>query len=388
MNKRDAFPVELLDQSNNARKQYFSNYTLAHPALKGATQELIDAIFGLPGSLILVYGPTGAGKTTLSKRTEIRVTEELRSELEKDPGRLPIVSVDAAASPSGNFSWSDFFRRLLVAMGEPCVDKKKICDDHPTGRFNFTDRTPETILRFAAEQALKLRRPAALLIDEAQHMGRISSGRKLHDQLDAIKSFSTVTKTTIVMFGTYELLPFRNLSGQLSRRSIDIHLRRYDTRVRDDIAAFKNVLFAFQRHLPINEHLDLLANWEYFYERTTGSVGVLKQWLLRALHKALNDGGESLSELHLKNTALSLSQLDKMLTETLKGEDDLRESDSALAILRQRLGLTPENNLSNKKESVDDNDSATDKPKPKRTGRVGKRNPTRDPVGQTAFQAS
>jgi hypothetical protein len=381
MTKSDTFPLELLKQSRAARKEYFTNFTIAHPALKEATQDLRRAIFGLPGSLILVYGPTGAGKTTLQRRTEIRITEELRRELEKDPGRLPVVSLDAIAATSGTFSWLDFFRRLLLKMSEPQVDKKRWVDDPVLDKFNFSDRTPESILRLAAERALAFRKPAALLIDEAQHMGKTSSGQKLHAQLDVIKSFSTVTKMTIVMCGTYELLPFRNLSAQLSRRSVDVHLRRYDARIPRDIEAFKNVLFAFQRHLPVKQEPALLPKWESFYERTTGTIGVLKDWLIRALEEALEQGDNTVTESHLNKTAPSLATASTMALDNLNGEQELKEGKSALAELRQSLGLDTGPGLKRSKPD-DEHSQNPKKPGTRHTRRAGQRNPKRDPVGQ------
>jgi len=385
MNKSDTFPQELLKQSRDARKAYFINFTIAHPALKEATQDLRRAIFGLPGSLILVYGPTGAGKTTLQRRTEIRITEELKPELEKDPGRLPVVSLDAIAATSGTFSWLDFFRRLLIKMSEPHVDKKRFVDDPVLGKFNFSDRTPESILRLAAERALEFRRPTALLIDEAQHMGKTSSGQKLHAQLDAIKSFSTVTKMTIVMCGTYELLPFRNLSAQLSRRSVDVHLRRYDARSPRDIEAFKNVLFAFQRHLPLKKEPDLLPKWEYFYERTTGTIGVLKEWLVRALEETLEESGNTLTDSNLNKTAPSLAKATTMALDNLDGEKELEESTLDLALLRQSLGLDAGPGLRRNKAN-DEHKQNAKKPRTRHSGRIGQRNPKRDPVGQPMLQ--
>jgi hypothetical protein len=62
-----------------------------------------------------------------------------------------------------------------------------------------------------------------VFVDEAQHLARISSGRRLSDQLDVIKSIANRTQTVHVLFGTYELMAFRNLSAQLSRRSMDLH---------------------------------------------------------------------------------------------------------------------------------------------------------------------
>ncbi len=66
--------------------------------------------------------------------------------------------------------------------------------------------------------------------------------------------------TTILhcLLGTYELLTFRNLSGQLSRRSVDIHFPRYQVDNPDDIQAFKSVLLTFQRQMPLIKEPDLV----------------------------------------------------------------------------------------------------------------------------------
>ena len=42
-------------------------------------------------------------------------------------------------------------------------------------------------LRRAVEYCVRHRRPAAILVDEAQHLKKIASGRRLLDQLDTIK---------------------------------------------------------------------------------------------------------------------------------------------------------------------------------------------------------
>jgi hypothetical protein len=363
------FPNELLKQSNFDRKQYFVNYTSAHPVLKAATDELLDVIFGsTPSSIVLVYGPSGVGKTTLRKRIEIQLTEALQESLETDRSRLPYVSVDAVAASSGNFSWRDFFRRMLIQMNEPCVDQKLMAR-HELMLSSVSSKASEATLRFAAERALQFRRPLALLIDEAQHIGKISSGRKLHDQLDTIKSLSIMSGVTIVLIGTYELLPFRNLSGQLSRRSVDIHLGRYDARLPSDVEAFRNVLFAFQNHLPLWETPDFVGPWQFLYERSTGSVGVLKDWLIRGFHGALKDGGKVMTQSHLEKTALSIAQLKRMLADNLEGERQLKEADSGREMFQQQLGLRVSDALEYQIKNKQVKSAAF------------KRKPHRDPVG-------
>jgi len=63
----------------------------------------------------------------------------------------------------------------------------------------------------------------AVIVDEGQHLVKVSSGAKLLDQLDWIKSMTNMTGVVHVLVGTYDLLDFRNLNGQAARRGHDIH---------------------------------------------------------------------------------------------------------------------------------------------------------------------
>lgn len=60
-----------------------------------------------PGSLILVIGPTGVGKTTLRLKAEQLIAQQMRPALDDDAGRIPYLSIEAVAPESGNFSWRD-----------------------------------------------------------------------------------------------------------------------------------------------------------------------------------------------------------------------------------------------------------------------------------------
>jgi energy-coupling factor transporter ATP-binding protein EcfA2 len=195
---------------------------MAHPRLMHVKDRLLSAIRGAaPGSLVLVLGPTGVGKTTLRLKCEQVLTAEMMAALQCDPGQLPFVSVEAVASLTGSFNWRDHFSRMLRGMDEPLIADKlngqRIGGERsPTGRYTPVPRAAAFELQHAVEQALSHRRPAAVFVDEAQHLGRIASGRKLSDQLDVIKSIANRTQTVHVLFGTYDLLSFRNLSCQLS----------------------------------------------------------------------------------------------------------------------------------------------------------------------------
>ncbi len=142
-------------------------------------------------------------------------------------------------------------------------------------------------MRQSFETTVKRRRPLAIFIDEAQHLGKVSSERQLKNQLDCIKSLAETTGTIIILIGTYELLPLRNLSAQLIGRSLDIHFPRYRSTAKE-LSQFKNVLRTFQDALPFVEETDiLLKHWEFCYECSIGCVGNLRLMLVRAVHAAL-----------------------------------------------------------------------------------------------------
>jgi hypothetical protein len=303
----------------------------------------------------------------------------------EDPGRIPAVAIEATAPDSGNFNWRYYYKSVLDSLKEPLVEHKIDFNRHILSMDSMGRVCPirrgGTLadLRIAVEHTLKYRKVAILFVDEAQHLTKMASGRKLQDQLDCIKSLASTTGTTHVLIGTYELLPFRNLSGQLSRRSTDIHFPRYKAEVPEELMAFKSTLLAFQRHLPIEEETDLLCHWDYFYERTLGCIGILKDWLAKSLASTLKDGGSRIALDTLKQYALSVSQCRRMATEIIEGENRVMESNDGSMQLRKILGLDNEAGTSSKQLG---NSEASLSPDPqKRRGRVGQRQPARDRIG-------
>ena len=366
----------------STRIQVFQSFTMAHPHLIAARDQLMNAIHEVPpNSLILVLGPTGVGKTTLRTKIEQLLASELLPTLQDDRGRFPVVSVECIAPESGCFNWRDHFRQLLIQMEEPLVDYK-INPEAPVRigdrvtRFMPSARAVGAEYHHAVARAFAFRRPVAVLVDEAQHLARVGSGRRLSDQLDVIKSLANRTKTVHVLIGTYELLAFRNLSAQLSRRSIDIHFPRYRADSAADLKAFRSIVKSFEQQLPLERPPDLLNDWQYLYERTIGCVGVLKDWLTRALVSASKRNAESLSRKDLESHALSVAQCDKMLSEAIEGESTLLESPEERDRLRARLGL-------GRLENADQAEGVVAPRQNQR--RPGQRTPVRDAIGAANY---
>lgn len=375
-----AIPRSDTVQTRSAQLAQFRALTIAHPHLVKAKEALITAIReSEPNSILMVFGPTGVGKTTLRLRTEQILIEELRPELDVDRWRIPVASVEAIAPDSGSFCWRSHFKKLLEAMGDPLADRRRLPGsggggDCPYEQFNLTTHSSGGEYRFAVEQTLRFRKPVAVMIDEAHHLGKVASGRRLLDQLDVIKSIANRTNTIHVLFGTYELLAFRNLSGQLSRRSVDIHFPRYRADCAEDRKSFVNIVHSFQRKLVLPDPPDLVSHWELLYERTFGCVGVLKQWLVRAFAAALRREDPTISIRDLEAHALSVSQCDKIFSEIAEGEARLNEADGVRSKLRARMGLATSTAATQASGAAAVN-GAGHNPKP------GHRRPVRDPVG-------
>jgi hypothetical protein len=222
-------------------------------------------------------------------------------------------------------------------------------------------------------------------VDEAQHLGKMTSGRRLLDQMDTLKSLAGMTDTVHVLIGTYELLSLANLSAQLSRRSVDIHFGRYQADSAEEFLTFKSVLLTLQRHLPLPKEPDLVGRSEYLYEHSVGCVGVLKSWLNRALARALEEGEDTLTPRHLEQQAEPARKLLSLARAIKEGEETLREADRGQGEVRTLLGL--EAGVTRSEASKQDTTAERRLDGPgsrRRKGRIGQRQPSRDPIGRGA----
>jgi hypothetical protein len=379
------------DTMPSSKVRCFQAVTIAHPHLLVARQQLMAAITdGADNSLIFVLGPTGVGKTTLRAKIENEIAASCMVELQGDKGRLPVVSVEAVAPESGNFNWKEHFKRLLEEMREPLIEHKLDCKEKSSRKISLpidvASRNSGAEYQYAVEQALRYRRPTVVLIDEAQHLAKMSSGRRVLDQLDVIKSIANRLGTPHILVGTYDLLAFRNLNGQLSRRSSDVHFRRYRADRAEEAAIFVNVVRSLAAQMPFPETPDLAKEWEYLYERSIGCVGVLKTWLVKTLSVVLREGRNTMKLMDLESCALSVSQCEKMLSECIEGENRMSDGNDNRLRLRSRLGLPQHEGTSPKTISAGAV-AATGGGTNHRNRWPGRRRATRDVIGAKAVHA-
>jgi len=344
---REPFPW--LSAENQAKLAAFKAYAVSPPLLQEVDRRRLHAIAEPAGfAHVLVYGPSGVGKSTmlqqLSRRTAALGPPSAEAHAPATRGRTtpsplssasyPLLMLEAVPPDGLTFNRAAYYRAALTQLGEAYYTQRSLVDinveqtwetktrSKSHGRVAQCNDAPE--LRQALEDALIRRGVRAVVIDEAQHLMQVASGAKLLDQLDWIKSMTNMTGVVHVLVGTYDLRNFRNLSGQAARRGYDIHFPRYQFQHDADRTAFQGVLLHLLRHQPLQADVqELLNHWYYFYERSIGCVGVLKDWLVRAVAAALHEDDRHLSLARVQAHALSNAQCESMAADAHAAEQKL-----------------------------------------------------------------
>lgn len=82
-----------------------------------------------------------------------------------------------------------------------------------------------------------------------------------------------------------------------------------------------------------------LSQWKICYTRTVGCVGLLKNWLTKALREAVESDEKTISPALLLKHAASADRCDQYITDIEEGESSLNADPRATERLMERLGL-------------------------------------------------
>lgn len=349
--------------------------TFDHPAQRRAVDQVVNAVTRPGGQqFIAVYGPPGSGKTKTCEIVENVLAHHWRAELEADPNVCPVIRVEAPSAVGREFAWREFLVELLVALGDPAVDRlvgaEALGGKVPTGGIRPGRLGANELLRIAVRR-YRARRVRVLLIDESQHMAVAPGLAELRRNLDILKGFANKTGVRIVLFGTYELLEFHRASAQLARRILDVELPRYRWGVAHERRAFELVAREMLGAIAGLDEATIGDSIESCYERSLGCIGELRDWLVQAEHE-FRVSGRTWAAC-LAGTAASTTKSNEMFDEIETLERRVREPVGGRDRLRLRLGLAP---LARSVRST------TPAPTTRASGRrPGRRSPVRDRAG-------
>jgi len=396
-------PFEPLPEARQALLDRFKNYAVWHPRLVQVQTHVLDTIWE-PADVVyvVVCGPSGVGKSKLAEVLARRLNTPKSASNGHFPRRALLMNT---RPPDGElFHRTNFYQKGLELLGKTTFDRHITVDvttaEHlvekkrPRGKVPAYPDNPE--VRDAYEKELRLQALRTVILDEAQHLIQSGDGKQPKDQLNWIKSMATETGVLHVLIGTYDVLPFCNLDGQMARRGSEFHFARYHMEDENDCQAFRNAFLSLLTQIPLEvDHDGLLQRWWYFFEGSIGCIGILKQWLVRALYRALREESQELTRAHLEKSVLPDAKWERMRADARSGEAEFQYADEQNSYLSNLASMptfapkqsdpapAPPSTLSPNSVTVEQKTR-----KPKR--RVGELSPHRDQVGtaQTEGEAT
>ena len=97
----------------------------------------------------------------------------------------------------------------------------------------------------------------------------------------------------------------------MARRGLEIHFPRYQFQHEPDQRDFQRALLTLLQQNPLEVDIEsLLQQWPYFYERSIGCIGVLKDWLIRAVAATMRDEHSKLLFERIQECALPIAPTD------------------------------------------------------------------------------
>jgi energy-coupling factor transporter ATP-binding protein EcfA2 len=187
MEDMDAAPDGLdrpLPPEAQARLDRFKALTIRHPSLDQVERELRQVIWEPAGfAYVLLYGPSGVGKSTLLAHLAARLNQARQVEQRGDPSSVAAILLQTRPPDGKLFHRNDYYATGLRGLGHTSLERRIRVDltneshferKEPRRATRYQD-TPE--LRDAWEAALRDHQVRAVFLDEAQHLLKNSTCR-------------------------------------------------------------------------------------------------------------------------------------------------------------------------------------------------------------------
>lgn len=226
---------------------------------------------------MLLYGLSGAGKTTLAKYFE----GQFPRKQEDERTVIPVLRVELPAQPTAKV----IAEAVLVALGDPMAHAG-------TAEYRLA-RVRKLLVACGVE---------IVLIDEAQHIFENIDGRTRNIAADTLKNLMNETGLPFVFVGLPTCAAFFVSRLQLGRRlNPKIPFVAFPFKTQKDRMEFARLLLNFDQALPFEGPSVLVDSvvTEKLHTACFGLIGTLTLLLESSLRRALRESSPALGREHL-----------------------------------------------------------------------------------------
>lgn len=243
-----------------------------------------------PDSLF-IYGPTGVGKSTVTKEfTDRHPRHEVITSTRKYT-RIPVlhVRVPPKATPKALAS------KVLYTMGDPLHDKGS--ESQLTSRIHGYIRDLE----------IKM-----IILDEFQHLIDSDTDHVLTTASNWVKTFTEESTIPIVLCGMPESVNIFAKNEQLDRRYCNKEsMGAFQYSTKEEITEFRVFLHKVEKELPFADPSNLsdIKIADKLYYISLGVPFYVMKLLEIATKEALKNGEDSINESHLQSGLTKIKQI-------------------------------------------------------------------------------
>lgn len=185
------------------RVRMFQDFRISHYNLNKALDEAkmwVD--YENEPAVIVLFGPSGAGKTTLIEHLMEVLIKEHETEMIEDPGHIPVAYVSIMAPNKREFNWKYFYHLANKSLKDPIAGNKVIYRsvENIKGDRNYSDyRTDITELQYLDSllSNIRNRKLHSMFIDEAQHLAEGATWQNECKQMHHIKTFTEASDSSL-----------------------------------------------------------------------------------------------------------------------------------------------------------------------------------------------
>ena len=300
-------PPELLSASPDECLVYFAdkNLIVSHPAFDATLKAAKDAIDpGLDQNMVNLVGPSGIGKTALTKLLVSQINEKFLEQFPDDKVSIPAIWLEADAPEEDEFEWKYLYMDLLQELHAPLIESTLPLTERASGAAGIrTTIAPESssalpttgALRRRAKTNILLRKNQLIVIDEAKSLFTVNPNLpedktrlRLERKAETVRSLVNRSPATLLLTGTFTLLDAVNLTGPLARRGNTVYFSPYEA-TEEGLKGFSIGLLGLLAHIPSTWKLDVQKLLPVLFEQALGQIGMTRHILHKWMRKSLQN---------------------------------------------------------------------------------------------------